>query len=1251
MADKTFSSFIDDKGQLKIAKPYTAQDDGFTLKDDLNLIKRAILDRTAWGSGVRLYKESKLDQFDNEDYNWAADPTIPDYIKASFPEIVYTSNSPQESRLKIETFQQRRKDRERTLFNVTSLASEVLLDPVSIALMSTPIRTVLFGVDRVKSVRRSLYAINAEEMFKQAEDESRSIADAVVIAGVSTVINKLNTKFAQYNTKDKKIDLGEYHRSVHSEIPTSINNNVNVVNKNISDDLIKKEIAKRKKWTLKEHIDNTFLKIKNEYTDLDIVGSPVNRLINTTVSRVLNQKGKGPSKNVMYYPKTGVLHVDVQQITKEWKTGAWKKNHRFFDKKLPKNTFNDVGEWIEFNIRRALIARKITLNTKSKTPGTVRKAQINKYAFEDLENARLVKKSGSTALNDAQIQQAKEMNNYTFNNTLNDVADESLERIPSLWRMDKWGLSALDKLFGKSSRKAKEFILNLTKEDLYLKFNKEKVATPDSVEIIKSVLFTPRLYDAVDNLQTSYIAYIKELTGKEIKYAKQYQLKPLFNSRVKQIDGEIPLTFEKFQLEIYKTINQGMRSDTKGVLNKYVIQASDDIKKNFFEKYANDIKSTGVFLVPFIKRDEYLEGALQIFLKEGKFFDKKTKTNWKLSEIEDAIKLNNKQMKEADGYLKNYLPQLWVRSEIENNFEALVNILIPRMMQLQFNPKKIADVLDEFRVYKTFDPPPSILQKTNEGMSYKLKNAPVSKFLRNRSLILDDITRNKLIAAGFLETDIVKLSTFYHRSMSAEIAMTMKYGDPAGYGWFYKKGDNRFAPGLMQVSEEYDLLIQAAKTDKAKKLLLLERNDVIKRLEDMRDLGKGQFGVADNPNAFISTSIRFTKVFQNLRALTGAAQIVDLGRLVTIGGITKNFGKQFEMYTNGLLKIFNKGVKQGQKAGQIYDLVLPFTRQNIIAGNDIFQNASKGIEGKLHQLSGINFQYIMPMNPATYISKTLASVQTGDDLIEMIMRISKNTARESDVMFLAQKGISVEQAIKMGAKIRLHGVGKFGKETQGYTKITLANADLWDEPKLTFKFHRALNEYIDEMIITPSDGSAPLIANTEIGAAWLQFKKFGIDMHRKVLIKGLQTKDGKLIEDFLALTAMGMLVDAARSPALNQDYGKKDLRAKLLDGAERGGALGIFTDLNRIIESMSNNNLGFRPVLGIGKQYDSSLSNKLGSVGGPSVSMLANMAEILADWGKGKHTHHTARRFRKLVPLNQIWYMDSIMDSGEKVLY
>ena len=116
------------------------------------------------------------------------------------------------------------------------------------------------------------------------------------------------------------------------------------------------------------------------------------------------------------------------------------------------------------------------------------------------------------------------MNNYTFNNTLNDVADESLERIPSLWRMDKWGLSALDKLFGKSSRKAKEFILNLTKEDLYLKFNKEKVATPDSVEIIKSVLFTPRLYDAVDNLQTSYIAYIKELTGKEIKYAKQYQL-------------------------------------------------------------------------------------------------------------------------------------------------------------------------------------------------------------------------------------------------------------------------------------------------------------------------------------------------------------------------------------------------------------------------------------------------------------------------------------------------------------------------------------------------------------------------------------------------------------------------------------------------------------------------------------------------------------------------------------------------------
>ena len=1244
-----YSSFIDDKGMVNTPKPKTDLTEGFTLKDDLNLIKRAFLDRTAWGSAVRVYQENALNEFDNEDYSWVVDPTIPDYIKSNYPYIVATSKSPQESRLKINRFQQTQKDKDRTLFNVTSIASEVLTDPVSIALMSAPIRATLFGVNRVTQTRRSLYALNVEEGIKQIEDENRSITDAVVVAGVSVVINKLTKRFSKYNTDKDIIDLGKYHRSVHSEIPTSVNNKNNVANKNVTENIINKEIAARKNWSLEEHVDNIYTKIIKEYGDLDIATSPVNKFITTTVGRVLN-KGKGPSKNVMYYPKTGVLHVDIQQIKKEWSTGAWINNHRFFDKKLPKDTFKDIGEWIEFNIRRELVSRKIVFNQKVKNIAEFRKAQINKYTFEDLKNARLVNKSGSTALNDSQIQQAVDINKLDFDNTLANVADELLERKPSMWRMDKWGLSALDKIFGKSSRNAKEFILNLTKEDLFLKFNKE-VASPDSVESIQNTLFLPRLYDSISKLQTNYIAYVKEVTGKDIKYAKQFFLSQLGDKPRKSLfNNESAIKYEDFQTEIYKTINQGLRSDTTGVLNKWIINSSNDLNNSFFKKYADEIKSTGVYIVPFIKRDDYLQSALRNVDDKGKYFDKQTNLQWTVKEIEEKIKFNNKAMLEATGLVDNYVNQAWRRIGIESDWEGFVSIIMPRMIQLKFDEKMIADILLDFKQYNPFRPPPSIVQKTTEGLSYKLKNAPVSKFLKNRSLILDDLTRNKLIEKGFLETDMEKLMHTYYRSMSPEIIMTLKYGDPAGYGWFYKKGDSRFAPGLMQVSEEYDLLIQGAKSNSAKKMLLEERNEIVKRLEDMRDMRKGQFGIPDNPHSIFSSVIRNFKLGAMLTMLTGAAQIVDVARIATVGGMFNNFGKMFDSYTKGFMPLFRKGVVQGQKSGQIYDLLLQYTRAQILSGNDLFQGSMKGLEGKLQQLNAMNFQYIMPMNPLTYISKTMASIHGGDDLVEMIMRVSKNKATQKDVDFLNQKGISVENAIKMGDEIKIYSEGKFGNKGD-YNKITMANSDLWKDANLTFKFNKALNEYIDEIIITPSDGSAPLIANTEIGGAWLQFKKFGIDMHRKVLIKGLQRKDGKLLEDVVALTALGMLVDAARSPALNQDYSKKPLRSKILDGAERGGAFGIFTDINRLIESLSDNQIGINPILGTGKKYDTSISNKLGSVGGPSASIIGNVAEILNDWGRGRHTHHTARRLRKLVPLNKIWYMDNLMDSSEKVIY
>ena len=110
---------------------------------------------------------------------------------------------------------------------------------------------------------------------------------------------------------------------------------------------------------------------------------------------------------------------------------------------------------------------------------------------------------------------------------------------------------------------------------------------------------------------------------------------------------------------------------------------------------------------------------------------------------------------------------------------------------------------------------------------------------------------------------------------------------------------------------------------------------------------------------------------------------------------------------------------------------------------------------------------------------------------------------------------------------------------------------------------------------------------------------------------------------------------------------KKSFTERLIDGAERGGVFGIFGDINRIIESLSDNQIRLKPLLGVEKPYGTSLTSKAGSIT-PMASTIGIVSQILYDWGRGRHTHHTARRIRKLVPINNIWYLDSIFDKLEK---
>jgi hypothetical protein len=174
--------------------------------------------------------------------------------------------------------------------------------------------------------------------------------------------------------------------------------------------------------------------------------------------------------------------------------------------------------------------------------------------------------------------------------------------------------------------------------------------------------------------------------------------------------------------------------------------------------------------------------------------------------------------------------------------------------------------------------------------------------------------------------------------------------------------------------------------------------------------------------------------------------------------------------------------------------------------------------------------------------------------------------------------------------------------------------------------------------------------NYELASTIVQFKKFAMASTQRMLMRGMQEKDMDFLFGSMLLMGSGMLVDAVYSEfRFNKDYSKKSLTAKLLAAFDRSGLGGIFVDVNRSIEALTDNRIGIAPLMGEGKPYGSSMKSKVGLLG-PSASQIYNVFDIMYDVGGKSYNHYTARNVRRLIPFQNVWYLDWLFDDIEKGL-
>ena len=134
-------------------------------------------------------------------------------------------------------------------------------------------------------------------------------------------------------------------------------------------------------------------------------------------------------------------------------------------------------------------------------------------------------------------------------------------------------------------------------------------------------------------------------------------------------------------------------------------------------------------------------------------------------------------------------------------------------------------------------------------------------------------------------------------------------------------------------------------------------------------------------------------------------------------------------------------------------------------------------------------------------------------------------------------------------------------------------------------------------------------------------------MTQRVLIRGLQQKDASFFSSIITMIMLGAVVDMMRSKAFDQDYNSKTYTEKFMDAFERSGVGGIFMDVGNSAQRIISADRG----------------GMLGGAFGPTGSNVDKMLNVMTGDDSVQ-----ARNVRRLIPFQNIWYMDSIFDQIEK---
>lgn len=454
-------------------------------------------------------------------------------------------------------------------------------------------------------------------------------------------------------------------------------------------------------------------------------------------------------------------------------------------------------------------------------------------------------------------------------------------------------------------------------------------------------------------------------------------------------------------------------------------------------------------------------------------------------------------------------------------------------------------------------------------------------------------------------------------------------------------GDTSLQRTIDNVRAEYKTLHEAAKAKAdaplMQQLVRQEKQDV-EDILTLRDRLLNVAGASNDPHSWDQRTIRLLKHYMTwtTMGLSAFSQLGDLARPAITEGLDAMHRYGFAtLISDSRNTIMQMAERERFLAGDSLEVVLASKAMAAADIGDVFASRSN-FERKAGQFTNA-FYMLNGMNHAVDLTKTWASVIVQSNINDAILKWGNHildpvaNAAPDKLMMERLKSLSIDgnDALRMAKQLSGKGIE--------FKSVHLANTEAWDDLPTRDLYRQALQRALQRTVVTPGLGDKPTWMSTPMGSLVGQFKSFGMSSTIRTLYAGLQDKDKNFFQGAAVLVGAGIVLNEIRAQLFtDRSNFDQPYLGILMDGVDRSGVLGSFTDINNALEAASNNKLGARPVMGAGKTYPVTADRLANAFLGPSAGKAALAADMLGNIVQGDHTVKAMSQARQFVP-GQNW--------------